>query len=429
MKCGFCLPTCPTYQQTGKEAASPRGRISLVKAVAEGKLEVTKGFEDQMNLCLGCRACETACPSGVKYGELLESAREVIVDHRKGPWWIRALKSFTMKHMFPYPSRMKLAGHLVWFFQRSGMQRLARGMQLTRLVPGGLGEMEKALPSVPSPSMRKKRLGILPAVGQPVKRVGLFTGCVMDAVFWETNEKTARVLNKAGCEVVFIENQTCCGALHAHAGEKRQAMELAKRNITAYENGEIDLLVNNAGGCGAALKEYHHWFAGDPVWEERATQFVKAVKDINELLAELTLPEMKSVNKRVTYQDSCHLAHGQKVRSQPRKLLALIPGLDVVEMTNADGCCGSAGIYNITNPEMSMQILDDKMENVLHTKAEVIATSNPGCLLQMRLGINRSGKQGQMEAVHVIDLLDEAVAALSRVEPISISGPTITSMG
>jgi glycolate oxidase iron-sulfur subunit len=410
MKCGFCLPACPTYQQTGKEAASPRGRISLMKSVAEGKLEVTKNFDDHMYLCLGCRACETACPSGVKYGELIEAARDVVEDERKRPLWVRIAKDFTMNRLFPYPSRMKWVGNLIWFYQQSGLQRLARAFNLTKLAPGGLGEMERSLPVVPSPAQRGGRQRTVPAVGETKLRVGLFTGCIMDAVFWETNEKTARVLSKAGCEVVYIDGQTCCGAIHSHAGDKIAAMELAKRNILAFENGDIHVFVNNAGGCGAALKEYDHWFHGIPEWEERAERFVQATRDINEFLCELTLPEMKPVDKRVTYQDSCHLAHGQKVRSQPRQLLRKIPGLQFVEMANADGCCGSAGIYNVTNNDMSMRILDDKMEHVRDTQSNVIATSNPGCLLQMRLGIERSGLSERIKAVHIIDLLDEALA-------------------
>ncbi|MEX2104508.1 MAG: heterodisulfide reductase-related iron-sulfur binding cluster, partial [Bacilli bacterium] len=352
-QCGFCLPACPTYQEIGKEVASPRGRISLMKAVSDGKLEVTKNFDDHMYLCLGCRACETACPSGVKYGELIEAAREVVEDNRERSLWVKIAKDVTMKKLFPHPSRMKRVGNLIWFYQRSGLQTIARKFKLTKLAPGGLGEIERSLPSVPSPKKRKTRQATVPAIGTKKMRVGLFTGCIMDAVFWETNEKTARVLSKAGCEVVYVIEQTCCGALHAHAGNKSDAYDLAKRNIIAYEKGEIDVFINNAGGCGSALKEYGHWFHDDPEWEERAIRFSKATKDVNEFLCEIELPPMKPVNKRVTYQDSCHLAHGQKVRLQPRKLLHSIPGLEFVEMVGADNCCGSAGIYNVTNNEMS----------------------------------------------------------------------------
>ncbi len=236
------------------------------------------------------------------------------------------------------------------------------------------------------------------AENKSLYKVGIFTGCIMDVMFFETNEATAKLLTKVGCDVIFVDNQACCGALHAHAGEKDGAVELAKRNIEAFEKSGVDFIVGNAGGCGAALKEYHHWFHDDPEWKERAMAFVAKVRDANELLAELPpITFSKALNIRVTYQDSCHLAHGQGVRNQPRQLLKSIPGVDFAEMQNAESCCGSAGIYNITNFDMSMQILDGKMENVSKTKADVIVTSNPGCLLQMKQGIIRAGLQDSME--------------------------------
>ncbi|UFJ43373.1 (Fe-S)-binding protein [Brevibacillus humidisoli] len=411
MQCGFCLPACPTYRETGKESASPRGRIALMKGVAEQKLPADDEFEQNMYLCLGCRACETACPAGVPYGSLVETAREVVESTKKqseSPSFVRKL---IFEKVFPYPERLQTLGTLLWGAQAAGLQSLAQKTGLMKLLPRPMAEMQQAVDRVASPMERRKREPVMkPETSPPALRIGLFTGCIMDVMFYEINQATARVLVKAGCEVMFVDNQVCCGALHAHAGEKDGAVELAKRNIEAFEQSGVDYVVNNAGGCGAALKEYHHWFHDDPEWKQRALNFVAKVRDANELLAEL--PEItftKSLAMRVTYQDSCHLAHGQGVRNQPRQLLRSIPGVEYLELNRADSCCGSAGIYNITNYEMSMQILDEKMDDVQETKADVVVTSNPGCLLQMKHGVNRAGLAGRMEALHIMELLDRAL--------------------
>ncbi|WP_239565565.1 (Fe-S)-binding protein [Brevibacillus fulvus] len=411
MHCGFCLPACPTYQQTGLESYSPRGRIALMKGVAQQQLAVDGEFEKNMFACLGCRACETACPAGVPYGSLIETAREVVADHKKETGRPPLVHRLVFKHLFPHPKRIKWLGNALWAAQASGLQKLADKTGLMRILPREMAEMQQAVAKVASPLARSKRAPVLKAEGETRLTIGLFTGCVMDVLFYETNQATARLLSKAGCDVVIIDNQACCGALHAHSGEMDGAIELAKRNIEAFEQAGVDFVVNNAGGCGAALKEYHHWFANDPHWTERAQAFVAKVRDANQLLAELPpLTFSKPLHARVTYQDSCHLAHGQGVRNQPRQLLRSIPGVEMIELKEADSCCGSAGIYNITNFDMSMQILDRKMERVKETQAHFIVTSNPGCLLQMKQGIIRAGLQGQMEAVHIMDLLDRALS-------------------
>ncbi len=410
MHCGFCLPTCPTYRETGLESHSPRGRIALMKGVALSQLDIDAEFEKNMYACLGCRACESACPAGVKYGGLIETAREVVAEHklaRQKPPFVRRL---VFDHLFPHPKRLKALGTLIWFAQALGLQKLAARTGLINILPREMAEMQAAVGPFASPFRRKERQPVMKAEKERKLRVGFFTGCIMDMMFYETNQATARLLTKAGCDVVFVEDQACCGALHAHSGAKDGAIELAKRNIEAFERAHVDIIVNNAGGCGAALKEYHHWFHGDPVWEERAKAFVAKMRDANELLAELPpLTFTKPIHARVTYQDSCHLAHGQGIRNQPRQLIKSIPGVEYVELPNADSCCGSAGIYNITNFDMSMRVLDDKMSHVKSTQAHIVVTANPGCLLQMRKGIQRVGLEGQMEAVHIMDLLERAL--------------------
>lgn len=410
MHCGFCLPACPTYRETGLESQSPRGRIALMKGIANGQLAIDPEFEKNMYACLGCRACETACPAGVSYGSLVETAREVVEDDKKSGARQPFLRRLMFDHVFPYPERVRAAGTALWAAQSLGLQELANKTGLIRLLPREMAEMQQAVDRIASPKERKQRKPVMQAEGEAALKIGLFTGCVMDVMYFETNQATARLLTKAGCDVVFIEGQGCCGALHAHAGEKEGAIRLAKRNIAACEQADVDLIVNNAGGCGAALKEYHHWFHDHPEWRDRACAFVAKVRDAGELLAELPpLTFTKPLHARVTYQDSCHLAHGQGIRNQPRQLLKNIPGLELAEMNGADSCCGSAGIYNITNFDMSMQILDGKMEHVKETKAQIIATSNPGCLLQMKKGILRAGLEGKVEAVHLMDLLARAL--------------------
>lgn len=429
MHCGFCLPTCPTYQETGLETYSPRGRIALMKAVAQDKLPVDEEFEKNMYACLGCRACETACPAGVSYGSLIETAREVVEDtkqvHGRTSWLRRGI----LRGLFMQPRRLQLLGNVLWFIQVTGLQSLANRIGLIRIFPREMAEMQVAVERVASPMKRRRRTRIASpdfnsapqtrvdapshsdgsVTGRPL-RVGLFTGCIMDILFFETNQATARLLSKLGCEVEFVGSQACCGALHAHSGDKADAIELAKRNILSFEQANVDVIVNNAGGCGAALKEYAHWLKDDPNWCVRAEHFVSKMRDASEILAELpALHFTKRIDAWLTYQDSCHLAHGQGIRNQPRYLLRGIPGVEYIELPYADHCCGSAGIYNITNFEMSMKILDRKMDHVKSTKATIIATSNPGCLLQMKVGIVRAGLEGKVRAVHIMDLLNEAL--------------------
>lgn len=404
MRCGFCLPTCPTYVQTGLETASPRGRIALMKAAADGMLPLTE-LADQIDLCVGCLNCVSACPAGVQYGHLLEEAREEIAATRPRTFWQRLF----FDHVFKRPSLLRLVGTLLWLYQASGLHWLAHRLGLARIVPRHLRDLDRAVPQV-RPPWQRRHAPLTPARGERRLRVGFFTGCVMDIVFWDANAASIRLLAAAGCDVVVVEGQGCCGALHAHAGHKADARQLAKRNIEAFARESVDFVVNSAGGCGAALKDYGLWFRDDPDWADRAAAFAGKVRDLSEVLAELGVELPVALpGRRVTMQESCHLAHGQRVRQQPRSLLQQVPGISYCELAESDRCCGSGGIYNLTQPAMSLQILDDKMEHVKATGADTVVTTNPGCLLQMRQGIERAGLSGRVRAVHLAELLDEAL--------------------
>lgn len=411
MRCGFCLPSCPTYIESGyKESHSPRGRIALMKGVADGLIKPDADVERTLELCLGCRACEPVCPSGVKYGHLLEEARDIINQNKKHSLPARTVRKFVFNGLFPNQKRMRNMMGMISFYQRSGMQKVIRKLKLTRVLPEQFAAMEKVLPPVPSLKEMKNRPNQLPSVGPEKKRVAFFSGCLMDTMFMTTNNSTMKLLQLAGCTVVIPVNQACCGALHGHSGEKAGAKELAKRNIIAFENMNVDYIISNAGGCGAFLVEYDHLLKDEPEWHERAVHFVAKIKDIAEVLVEMDFHKnpLRLLPQTITYQDSCHLRNVMKVGSKPRQLLKAIQDVEFKEMKNSDSCCGSAGIYNIVESEMSMQILDSKMKNAKATEATTIVTGNPGCLLQMKLGIEREGLSETVNAVHIVDLLIKA---------------------
>jgi glycolate oxidase iron-sulfur subunit len=392
--CGFCIQACPTYRQTSLETASPRGRIALMRAVAEGKLPAGEGFSDAVNLCLGCRACETACPSGVQYGHLLEQAREVAAETTPPVWYVR----FAMRYLFGHIGRLRALAVLA---------RWAQPLGLFRLAPGALRELAEALPPL-RPAQAYPKPGE-PKPGAGGKPVLFFHGCVQEAFLQGQNLAALRVLTAQGAAVAVPEGQTCCGALHAHYGNREGARELARRNIACFERLDGPI-VNHAGGCGAQLKEYGHLLADDPVWAGRAAAFAARVRDLSEWLVENGLPEagLHPVDLTVTYQDSCHLAHGQKVRRQPRALIRAIPGVAFREMDAADQCCGSAGIYNLLQPAMSGRVLVEKMASAAATGAGAIITANPGCYLQVRQGVRRRGLEGQVEVLSLAELLDRS---------------------
>jgi glycolate oxidase iron-sulfur subunit len=411
MRCGFCLPACPTYRETGVEAESPRGRIALMKAAVDGVMQPTAGFIEQMDHCLGCRACETACPADVKYGRLIERARDAIEDApgtRSG--WARFLRRAAFRGVFPHPRRMRLLGGALKLYQRSGLARLARGSGALKLLPAHLAEMERILPDAAGDGVVARIDERLPAAGgEPIAKVGLFRGCIMDILFTDTNAHTAELLAEAGFEVIIPDAQVCCGALHAHGGDLETARELAVRNIRAFREAGVDYIVSNAGGCGALLVEYDHLLKDDSERAGDAAWFASRVIDVAELLLRRGSPLAFASPEpvRVTYQDSCHLRNVMKSSDAPRTLIAGVEGAEYCEMKDSDRCCGSAGIYNITQPEMSGSILAHKMEHANATGADVILTSNPGCLLQMKLGIERHGDPSRTKAMHVVDFLHE----------------------
>jgi glycolate oxidase iron-sulfur subunit len=403
--CGFCAQQCPTYLVLGTETDSPRGRIHLIRALVDGRAEPTPSLVRHLDLCLQCRACETACPSGVHYGSIMESGRAMLVQQGRLPFaW--KLRVRLLRETFPHPERLRALFGLLRLYQRSGLQRLIRATRVLRLLPGGLAEAESMLPAVPSRSFE------LPAASaSAARRVAMLTGCVMPILYARTHDATVRVLARNGVAVVPVGAQVCCGALSLHAGDRRTGRELARRNIDAFLAADTEAIVVNSAGCGSTMKEYAELLHNDPQYAEKARKFSSLVRDVSEYLAALPAfePPKGPLPYRATYQDSCHLVHAQKVRSAPRELMRAIPGLQLIEMGAPDRCCGSAGVYSFAQREMSLRLLDDKMRDVASTRTDVIATANPGCMMQLEAGLRRHKLSGRV--VHLIELLDEAYTA------------------
>ncbi|MDQ2914192.1 MAG: heterodisulfide reductase-related iron-sulfur binding cluster [Chloroflexota bacterium] len=401
--CGFCLPTCPTFAVLGVEMDSPRGRIHLMKTVWEHRLGAdSPGLEDHISKCLDCRACETACPSGVEYGKLVEGVRSQIVVARPRSPFERLIRAAAFEWLLPHRRVLSAFAMFSIAAKRLGMGTLMRATRLA--VARRMADLLDLLPDRAS----ARRLPSTTSVhGERRARVAMLEGCVMGSVFGDTNAATARVLARNGVEVIPAIDQTCCGALHAHAGERELARDLARRNIAAFEGAATDAVIVNAAGCGAAMKEYGWLLKDDPTWSAQASAFAAKVKDATEFLGDLGMSERPgALQGRVTWDDPCHLLHGQKIREQPRALLAAIPGLDVVPLEEADWCCGSAGTYNVTQPDLARSILERKVANILRTGADTVVTANPGCLMQIQSGLRKAGSKTRV--VHLLDLLDEA---------------------
>ena len=413
MRCGFCLAVCPTYQRTGVESQSPRGRVHLVRSAAQGLLE-PEAILPALDLCIGCRACEVACPAGVPYGRILEESRAALEPRRPRPFFHRLLWRVALRGLLGRPGGIRLSGWLYRLYQAVGIQWLVRRTGILQRLSPSLAEMEAVLPG------RRSRWTSR-ASGRTVEgcrpKVAFFQGCVQEIVLRHVNEAAVRVLEAAGCEVVFPAGQGCCGAVHTHLGDREAALAQARRNIRAFEAADADWIVSIAGGCGAALKEYAQWFAGDPRWEARAQAFSSRCRDFTELMDELPLPDMAPFEAVVTYQDSCHLRNVQKVVDPPRRLLQRVPGLTYVELPGAGQCCGAGGVYTLTQPAMSREILDAKMAQVAQVGASVLAVANTPCHLQLLVGARRlarsadgaGAKTARIEVLHVAEILDRAL--------------------
>ena len=420
--CGLCLNACPTYVELGLETESPRGRIALMRAVSNQRISITEEVIQHWELCLLCRACEAACPSGVPFGKMMEAARYQVLEQlpsrgSRSSALTRLLLRLTFHQLLPYPWRLRVLARLLLLYQRGGLQWLARKSGLLRLLPAGMKQLEGALPALPAGIYPAPGLRMVRAVGERRARVAFLSGCVMPLILGQTHRSTVQVLARNGCDVVFPKGQVCCGALHLHGGERKMAQKVARNNIDRFLREEVDAIVVNSAGCGAILKEYRELLEDDPAYAERAHRFSSLVKDVNEFLAGLPLKTPHPLAIKVTYQDPCHLAHAQRVKEEPRTLLRSIPGLTLVEMPEADKCCGAAGIYNIVQQELSSQLLDRKVKAIASTDADVIATANPGCMLQLQMGLNRAGIRARV--VHVMDLLEQAYSTSSTrsVEP------------
>ena len=389
--CGLCLSSCPTYLETGNENDSPRGRIYLMRAIQSGKLGVDAGPVKHVDLCLGCRACETACPSGVQYGTLLEETRDHIEKHYQRGFFQRVLRRWVIEKVFPFPWRMRLAllpVRVLRFLRLEGlMSKFARSM--LELVPERLAKR----------NLETKRL----AKGEAKGSVGFIEGCVMQVMFGDTNESSAELLQRDGWDVVTPASQGCCGALYAHSGQLEKARECARRNIASFEGHSLEAIIINAAGCGSTLVEYGELLKGDPKWAERAEAFSAKVRDLVTWLDDSKVARGES-REKVTYHDACHLCHAQGIKNEPRQLVRARAGGEFVELAESELCCGSAGSYNLTEPEMAEKLQSRKVKNIIASAADVVVTTNPGCLLQIQAGLKKAGAE-HVRAVHIADYL------------------------
>ncbi len=404
IQCGLCLNACPTYRVLGTEMDSPRGRIYQVLQVDSGRLPVAESFVTHIDRCLDCRGCETACPSGVQYGRIVERARAVIEQEYRRPWLERRLRNYFFNSVLRDRNKLARWARRLRFLQKSGLQKLAGASGVVKLL--GLANVEKLAPKFDEHFYFEEFGQAFPAIGTTRGRVAFLAGCIASVAFAELNRATVRVLQQNGVDVFIPREQGCCSALHAHAGFRNEARELARNNIRAMLDGKFDAIVTNAAGCGSTMKEYGELLEHDPEFSIRAREFAGKVKDVTEYLAQLGIkPPKKKISRRVTYQDPCHLVHGQRLRNPPREILKLL-GADLVEMQHADICCGSAGTYNVTQNKLATQILDQKMNSIKGVTPDTIVTANVGCMLQLRAGVIRHEMKADVK--HVIELLDEA---------------------
>lgn len=415
--CGFCLPACPTYVLWGEEMDSPRGRVYMMQKAAEGAAPLDQNFGLHMDRCLGCMACMTACPSGVQYGKLIEDTRAQVernIPRKPGESLLRRMIFAT----FPHVARLRALAGPLRFYQHSGLQRVVRASGLLKLLPKSLGAMEALLPVVPA-EYATKMPARTAARGKPRRRVGMLAGCVQQVFFQHVNAATVRVLAAEGYEVIVPSEQECCGALMVHAGLMSDAATTARKMIALFETAEVDTIVINAAGCGSTMKDYGYLLRDDPEWAERARAFSRKCRDIAEVLCEMEpIAERNPLQLRVAYHDACHLRHAQGIYREPRQVLSSVPGLEVTDIPEASLCCGSAGVYNLLQPETADQLGDRKVANLLATRAEAVVSANPGCLLQLTAGLRRRGESG-MPAFHLVELVDASIRGIGTAELLS----------
>jgi len=411
--CGFCLSTCPSYRIIGKEMDSPRGRIYLMNAINQGQASLDSTTSQHFDSCLGCLACVSTCPSGVQYDQLISATRSQVERNQPRSLGDRLIR-WLIFNLFPYPQRLQILLPLFWIYQNLGLQKLVRASGLLEKFFPRLAAMEAILPRITRQSFSGNYPDCIPAQGTQRYRVGMVLGCVQRLFFSNVNEATARVLTANGCEVVIPKSQGCCAALPAHQGQEAQAQALARQMIDSFADSNVDFIIINAAGCGHTLKEYHHILANDPDYAEKAQRFVAKVRDVQEFLAEVGLvtPLMPISDEMLTvvYQDACHLLHGQKISLQPRQLLMQIPNLNLKEAIDAALCCGSAGVYNMLQPQVADALGQQKVTNLLNTGAKLIASANPGCSLQIQKHLQKQGKSFPL--MHPIELLDQAIRGI-----------------
>ncbi len=403
MRCGMCLPTCPTYRETFLETASPRGRVALMRKIQEGELDQSEQLLEYLSFCLDCQACATACPCGVNAGELVA---EFTCERKEGKR-LGIMEDLVLRKLLPHPDRLETAMIPMRLYQRLGLQKLVRTLGVLKMFPKPLGRMEGLLPDLPDQPLRRMIQEDMPARGEAQGTIGFFLGCVMSLIFSEASRATMDLLTTLGYRVVTPKNQVCCGAPHMLSGDKAGLMEAARKNVDIFGGLDLDFIVTDCGGCGAELKKY-----GLHLGDDASIAFSSKVRDISQVLA-LHKDELKALLKplslKATFHDSCHIAHSQGIRREPRDLVRLIPGLEFVEMENADACCGSAGTYNIGKPEMADLILNRKLEAIRATGADVVVTGNPGCLLQLKKGL--ADHLPRVKTLHLTELLARSMDA------------------
>ncbi len=411
--CGFCLSTCPSYRVIGKETDSPRGRIYLMDAINKGEAELATATAEHFDSCLGCLACVTTCPSGVQYDQLIAATRPQVERNYPRSFADKLVRKLIFQ-LFPYPERLRPLLAPLWLYQQLGFQKLVRNTGLLKIFSPRLAAMDSILPPITSDAFTSDLPDVIPAQGKKRYRVGMILGCVQRLFFSPVNQATVRVLTANGCEVVIPKTQGCCAALPAHQGQEAQAQALAKQMIDSFAGTEVDAVIINAAGCGHTLKEYGHILEDDAEYREKAQEFAANVKDVQEFLVEIglsaPLSPLQDGELTIVYQDACHLLHGQKISLQPRQLLRQIPGVRLREPIDAALCCGSAGVYNMLQPEVAQELGTQKVENLLNTGAQLIASANPGCSLQIKKHLQLQGQD--IPLMHPVELLDYSIRGI-----------------